>query len=113
MPAPTRETMHLFQPEEPTSFDVLESMISRVGNVETSGPMRMFSVTVPFWDFCTIGAMSQFSGQPKTKIVAQMIKVCIERLTEEMGEEDLYEISVIRKKLMDECMVEEAAKGNR
>jgi hypothetical protein len=113
MPAPTKETMPLFQPEEPTSFDVLESMISRVGNVETSGPMRMFSVTVPYWDFCTIGAMSQFSGQPKTKIVAQMIKVCIERLTEEMGPEDLHEIALIRQKLIDECMAEETAKGNR
>ena len=101
------EDLPLFQSEEITSFSVLESMISKTGNTDSIGPVRSISVRIPLVDFCTVEAMSQYSGQSKNKLVVQMIAVALERLNGELPEKDLREIQAIRSKLIGQMLDEE------
>jgi hypothetical protein len=94
----------LFQPEEPTSFDVLEGMISKTATTEYTGALRSISVRFPLVDYCTVEAMSQYSGQSKNKIVIQMVSVAIERLNQELPKADLKAIQAIRSKLIGEML---------
>ena len=97
----------LFQPEEPTSFSMLEAMISKTGNIEGTGPVRSISVRIPLVDYCTVEAMSQYSGQSKNKLIVQMMAAAIERLNEELPESDLKGIQAIRSKLFGEMLDDE------
>lgn len=101
------KNLPLFQPEQPDSFSMLEAMVSKVGNIEYNGPYRMVSVRMQLFDYCTVEAMCQYSGQSKNKIVNQMIAACIERLNHELSEEDLEGIQAIRSKLISELLDEE------
>lgn len=94
----------LFQPEAPTSFDVLEGMISKTATTEYTGALRSISVRFPLVDYCTIEAMSQYSGQSKNKIVIQMVLAAIERLNEELPASDLKAIQALRSKLIGQML---------
>ena len=98
------ESFPLFAPEAPDSFEMLEAMVSKTGNIEYMGPMRTVSVRMPMIDYCTIEAMSQHSGQSKNKLLNQMIRVCLERLNESLSREDAEAIASLRGKLIGELL---------
>ena len=94
----------LFQSEEPTSFDILEGMISKTSTTEYTGALRAVSVRFPLVDYCTVEAMSQYSGQSKNKIVVQMVAAAVERLNQELSKSDVKAIQAIRSKLIGEML---------
>ncbi len=98
------DTFPLFAPEAPDSFEMLEAMVSKTGNIEYIGPMRTVSVRMPMIDYCTIEAMSQYSGQSKNKLLNQMIRVCLERLNETLSTEDATKIQDLRSNLIGELL---------
>lgn len=103
----TEESLPLFAPEAPDSFTMLEAMVSKTGTLDYNGPYRMVSVRMQLLDYCTVEAMCQYSGQSKNKILNQMVAACIERLNQELSEEDLRGIQAIRSKLIGELLDEE------
>jgi len=94
----------LFQPEQPTSYDVLEGMISKTATTEYTGALRSITVRFPLVDYCTVEAMSQYSGQSKNKIVIQMVAAAIERLNGELPKSDLKAIQALRSKLIGQML---------
>ena len=98
------EQLPIFNVEEPDAFSVLESLISKTGTTETTGPVFSVSTRMPLIEFCTLEAICKHSGQSKNKITNQMLKACFERLQEELPDEDIRAIHAIRNQMISDLL---------
>lgn len=104
-----KHTTEHFDVEAPSHLDMLVGMVRKTSDEGYTGWLQSMSVRMPMVLFCTMEALAQYSGQPRSKIVIKALEAAFDQVWEQLPEEERKEIEKLRSVILTHKMSQHEA----
>lgn len=86
--------------EKPPAIKLLAGMVSKVTVCESIGLQHIVSMRVPFHIVARFDAMSEYSGQSRSKLMVSALESAIEQLSVMLSPDDLSALDKIEARIV-------------
>ena len=93
---------------EPTKMQLLTSVVEGTGHSGSIAAVRALTIRLPAHVYAAVQALSEMSNTTKNAMVASLVDVAVEQLTDTLSPERQAEFTKLQGKILQALMEEEA-----